>query len=108
MASVARKGQPFQLFKAVGNVLELIPNTPNFRTLGGALDWAQRWVRLPGSARGCTSLTCKQGASVRFRVNLDGFVSLGPGPFSHPLPRFPEPLRCEPRQPRPNIAKVTE
>jgi len=64
---------PFAMFKTIGSALEPIP-CPAFKTVAGALDWAQRWVR---TSRLPVPLTCKRGFAVQFRISPDGFVSLG-------------------------------
>ena len=90
---------PFMFFKSVGR-LELIGNTPNVRTLAGALDYAQRWIR--ASKLDC-GITCKRGFVVQFRVSADGFVSLGD---TRPDVR-PGPVRAVPRQEMKNSEKVS-
>jgi len=89
---------PFALFKTVGSSLEPI-GCPNFKTVSGALDWAQRWQR---TSRIPFALVCKRGYIIQFRISADGFVSLGdvrrssPGPVLVRAPFNPGVVRAEP------------
>lgn len=64
-----------------GGAPEKIEPQPAFRTIAGALEWAQLWHRSPENMKRPERLRygvqCKQGLLMVFRISSAGMVHLG-------------------------------
>ena len=76
----SRKPNPPEVWNPIAR--ERVSPQPNFRAMGSALEFAQKWTRRYGLPS-----TVKQGTSTVYTVARDGFVTLVRSE-SPPLPRI--------------------